>query len=237
MKTDTPERKYQETDDLLNVRVLQRNLVYAVGIPIEFAREDLLRSKSLFGGFGEIIKIVLSRRKEAKPTDGVFSAYITYLKEEYAVEAIREMDGFRLGDKAVRCTFGTTKYCSFFLRRIKCSNDGCLYLHEKGKEEDSFARDQMFVLKTKIEKIIEERKIEDKTEPYPSPISICASTVVSAKTPSESDESEELSALFLFKPEQETSQKHYESCQFNPFYRRTVDETNDSTVRSICVDK
>lgn len=238
MKTDTPERKYQESDDLLNVRVLQRNLVYAVGIPMEFAREDLLRSKSLFGGFGEIIKIVLSKRKEVKPekpSDGVFSAYITYLKEEYAVEAIREMDGFRLGDKAVRCTFGTTKYCSFFLRKIKCSNEGCLYLHEKGKEEDSFARDQMFVLKTKIEKIIEERKTEEKPDLYAPPA--FTEDNISAKTPCDSEGSEELSALFLFKPEQEVSQKHYDSCQFNPFYRKTADETHEPNARSVCVDK
>lgn len=217
MHTEQIERKNTENEDLLNVRVLQRNLVYAVGIPSEFAREDLLRSKSLFGGFGEILKIVLSRRKETKPekqSDGIFSAYITYLKEEYAVEAIREMDGFRLGDKAVRCTFGTTKYCSFFLRKIKCSNEGCLYLHEKGRDEDSFARDQMFVLKTKIEKIIEERKSVQKEEESFVPLA--------GQDFGEGANIEELSALFLFKPELNPpqSQKYYDSCQFNPFYRK-----------------
>ncbi|KAI5191922.1 CCR4-NOT transcription complex subunit 4 [Nematocida minor] len=251
MNSDAADRKYQESEDLLNVRVLQRNLVYAVGIPVEFAREDLLRSKSLFGGFGEIVKIVLSKRKESKPekqTDGIFSAYITYLKEEYAVEAIREMDGFRLGDKAVRCTFGTTKYCSFFLRKIKCSNEGCLYLHEKGREEDSFARDQMFVLKTKIEKIIEERKIEEKTEIFANTstntgasanlsLSLAPSSNANAKTYTETENIEELSALFLFKPEQALAQKHYDSCQFNPFYRRTSEDSHERSVRGICVDK
>ncbi|KAH9387092.1 CCR4-NOT transcription complex subunit 4 [Nematocida major] len=232
MQSESVERKYLENDDLLNVRVLQRNLVYAVGIPVEFAREDLLRSKSLFGGFGEIVKIVLSKRKEIKPDkscEGGFSAYITYLREEYAVEAIREMDGFRLGEKAVRCTFGTTKYCSFFLRKIKCSNEGCLYLHEKGRDEDSFARDQMFVLKTKIEKIIEERKPQEK-EPFVEP-----------KHPtSEPENIEGLSALFTFKPEQISAQKHYETCQFNPFYRRTVEEMHELpevAARSICAKK
>ncbi|EHY66384.1 CCR4-NOT transcription complex subunit 4 [Nematocida ausubeli] len=231
MNGETIEKKYTDGEDLLNVRVLQRNLVYAVGIPIEFAREDLLRSKSLFGGFGEIVKIVLSRRKETKPekqTEGVYSAYITYLKEEYAVEAIREMDGFMLGEKTVRCTFGTTKYCSFFLRKIKCSNEGCLYLHEKGRDEDSFARDQMFVLKTKIEKIIEERRPVEKD------------TFSSGAKASDSDNIEELSALFLFKPEYVAAQKHYDSCQFNPFYRRTSDDSHESAslgVRSICAEK
>ncbi|KAI5166049.1 CCR4-NOT transcription complex subunit 4 [Nematocida sp. AWRm78] len=231
MHSETIERKHTEGEDLLNVRVLQRNLVYAVGIPIEFAREDLLRSKSLFGGFGEIVKIVLSRRKETKPekqTEGVYSAYITYLKEEYAVEAIREMDGFMLGEKTVRCTFGTTKYCSFFLRKIKCSNEGCLYLHEKGRDEDSFARDQMFVLKTKIEKIIEEKRPTEKATSSDGPKS------------SDAENIEELSALFSFKPESVAAQKHYDSCQFNPFYRRATEDAHDSgssSVRSICAEK
>ncbi|KAI5128540.1 CCR4-NOT transcription complex subunit 4 [Nematocida parisii] len=231
MHSETIERKHTEGEDLLNVRVLQRNLVYAVGIPIEFAREDLLRSKSLFGGFGEIVKIVLSRRKETKPekqTEGVYSAYITYLKEEYAVEAIREMDGFMLGEKTVRCTFGTTKYCSFFLRKIKCSNEGCLYLHEKGRDEDSFARDQMFVLKTKIEKIIEEKRPTEKATSSDGPKS------------SDAENIEELSALFSFKPESVAAQKHYDSWQFNPFYRRATEDVHDSgssSVRSICAEK
>lgn len=213
------ERK--EKEDLQNVRVLQRNLVYAVGIPLEFAREDLLRSKSLFGGFGEIVKIVLSRRKDVKDRcfDGVHSAYITYLKEEFAADAIREMDGFRLSDKTVRCTFGTTKYCSFFLRGIKCSNEGCLYLHEKGKDEDSFARDQMSVLKTKIEKIIDEKEE-------------CENDV-----PVETESIEGLKALFRFKPQQETEEKHYESCQFNPFYRKISDKSDSSSIKSICAEE
>ncbi|KAI5188722.1 CCR4-NOT transcription complex subunit 4 [Nematocida sp. AWRm77] len=211
----------EKAEDLQNIRVLQRNLVYGVGIPGEFAREEVLRSKSLFGGFGEIVKIVLSKKKGGEKdvlgAGGVYSAYITYAREECAADSIREMDGVRLGEKVIRCTFGTTKYCSFFLRGIKCGNEGCLYLHEKGKEEDSFSRDQMSVLKTKIEKLIEIKK-DGPPEECPS------------------EDMEGLKALFLFKPEKEKREKHYESCHFNPFYRRISEETHEK-IKSICADK
>ncbi|KAI5171413.1 CCR4-NOT transcription complex subunit 4 [Nematocida sp. LUAm3] len=224
----------QEKEELQNIRVLQRNLVYAVGIPGDFAREDLLCSKSLFGGFGEIMKVVLSKRKEVRQgsQEGMYSTYITYLKSSSAADAIREMDGFVLGDKIIRCTFGTTKYCSFFLRGIKCTNEGCLYLHEKGKEEDSFSRDQMSVLKTKIERIIDRKDKEEKKQEEKAPVEEEQSV-----EEQQIENIEGLTALFLFKPQQETKGKHYENCHFNPFYRRTKEETPEQKMQSICAKK
>ncbi|OAG31319.1 CCR4-NOT transcription complex subunit 4 [Nematocida displodere] len=222
MQAEGGDRKTTEKEDLQSVRVLQRNLVYAVGIPVEFAREEFLRSKRLFGGFGEIVKVVLSKRKDAKferSSEGMYSAYITYHREDCATDAIKEMDGCKLGEKVVKCTFGTTKYCSFFLRGIKCSNEGCLYLHEKGKEEDSFSRDQMSVLKTKIEKIIDTKHPEEE--------------VVEIR---EIENIEGLTALFLFKPAQESRQKHYENCHFNPFYRRITEDGYEPKTKSICAE-
>lgn len=233
------ERRGAEKEDLQSMRVLQRNLVYAVGISSEFAQEELLRSKGLFGGFGLIVKLVLSRRKDLKPDkapDAMHSAYITYQREESAKHAIREMDGYRLGDRILRCTFGTTKYCSFFLRGVKCGNEGCLYLHEKGRDEDSFSRDQMSALKHKIEHIIETKQ---------SHVAICDkhSLETSSEThaPDEKiEEIEELQELFLFKPKQEVRQKHYENCRFNPFYRKTSEggpEPAKVAATRICAEK
>ncbi|KAI5181741.1 CCR4-NOT transcription complex subunit 4 [Nematocida sp. AWRm80] len=213
MQVEGMDKRYVGKEDMQNIRVLQRNLVYAVGIPSEFAREDLLRSKSLFGGFGEIVKVVISKRKDMKtertPQGSAYSAYITYSKSEYAVNAIREMNDFRMGDKTVRCTFGTTKYCSFFLRGIKCTNEGCLYLHEKGRKEDSFSRDQMSILKMQIDNLI--------SQPEES----------SSKEEEELESIEGLTMLFMFKPEVEERQSHYESCQFNPFCRQTSGDILD----------
>lgn len=253
------ERRGTEKEDLQSMRVLQRNLVYAVGISSEFAQEELLRSKGLFGGFGEIVKLVLSRRKDLKldkTLDAMHSAYITYQKEESAKNAIREMDGYRLGDKILRCTFGTTKYCSFFLRGVKCGNEGCLYLHEKGRDEDSFSRDQMSALKHKIEHIIEtkhsyngiyEKHNYNGSYEYGKHSYNGACEKHSPETSSETqapeeniEEIEELQELFLFKPKQEVRQRHYENCHFNPFYRKTSEggpEPAKVAATRICAEK
>lgn len=47
-----------ETCPLLqNVRVVQRNLVYVVGLALELCYEDLLKTDKYFGQFGKIIKV------------------------------------------------------------------------------------------------------------------------------------------------------------------------------------
>lgn len=43
--------------DVQNVRVLQRTLVYAVGLALELCHEDLLRDSSYFGQFGKVVKV------------------------------------------------------------------------------------------------------------------------------------------------------------------------------------
>lgn len=73
-----PSRKH-----LFNVRVIQRNLVYVVGLNAQYCREDVLRRQDLFGRFGRIIKLQTS-----PPKPGDFqrqgSAYVTYRRGDDA---------------------------------------------------------------------------------------------------------------------------------------------------------
>ena len=43
----------------------------------------------------------------------------------------------------IRASFGTTKYCSFFLRNLVCNNSECMYLHDLGSEEDIFSKEDI----------------------------------------------------------------------------------------------
>eukprot|EP00914_Ancora_sagittata_P025393 GHVO01050448.1.p1 GENE.GHVO01050448.1~~GHVO01050448.1.p1 ORF type:complete len:572 (+),score=68.34 GHVO01050448.1:55-1770(+) len=72
-----------------------------------------------------------------------FSAYITYADENAAAEAVKEVSGAVYENRQVRASFGTTKYCSFFLRGLQCTNSDCFYLHELGPEKDSFTKEEM----------------------------------------------------------------------------------------------
>lgn len=42
---------------LQNVRVVQRNLVYVVGLPMELCYEELLSSTEYIGQYGKIVKV------------------------------------------------------------------------------------------------------------------------------------------------------------------------------------
>ncbi|KAJ2705554.1 transcriptional repressor general negative regulator of transcription subunit 4 [Coemansia sp. IMI 203386] len=129
---------------LANVRVVQKNLVYVIGLPSNLSTEETLRSHDYFGQFGRINKIVVNRRQAGgsshHPTVGV---YVTYATKEEATRAINAVDGSMLEGRVLRATFGTTKYCSYYLRNIPCQNPGCMYLHEPGEEADSFTKEDL----------------------------------------------------------------------------------------------
>ncbi|CAZ83348.1 unnamed protein product [Tuber melanosporum] len=102
---------------LSGLRVIQKNLVYVTGLNPRIPEEDLLqtlRGKSYFGQYGKIIKIV-----------------------------IRQWVSSQNGDRTLRATYGTTKYCSAYLRNEACPNKNCMFLHEPGEEADSYDRQQM----------------------------------------------------------------------------------------------
>ncbi|KAG6415084.1 hypothetical protein SASPL_122486 [Salvia splendens] len=114
---------------LASVRVIQRNLVYVVGLPLNLADEDILQSREYFGQYGKA------------------------LKEEEAVRCIQSVHGFVLDGKPLRACFGTTKYCHAWLRNAPCTNPDCLYLHEIGSQEDSFPKDEMVSAYTRVQQI------------------------------------------------------------------------------------
>jgi len=139
----TPHKKSEvERASLQNVRVLQRNLCYVVGLPASIAKEEILKKREHFGKFGRLVKVAVSR-KQLVSGGYSFSAYVTFKRSQDAEEAIKTMNRTVLEGRALRATFGTTKYCSYFLRSIACSNPGCLYLHELAKPEDCFTKEDL----------------------------------------------------------------------------------------------
>lgn len=133
---------------LIDLRVIQRNLVYVIGISPRIATETILRDHDWFGQCGRIVKVVVNRRnllESATPTNAgpSASAYITYARVEDAAKALAHWDGYLFDGRVMRASYGTTKYCSYFLRGINCPNAGCMYLHEEGQEIDSFTKEQL----------------------------------------------------------------------------------------------
>ncbi|KAJ2746432.1 transcriptional repressor general negative regulator of transcription subunit 4 [Coemansia sp. BCRC 34301] len=158
---------------LANVRVVQKNLVYVIGLPNNLASDDVstLRSHDYFGQFGRINKIVINRRQNGggsssnaqHPSVGV---YVTYATKEEATRAINAVDGSLLDGRVLRATFGTTKYCSYYLRNISCQNPGCMYLHEPGEEADSFTKEDLAANRAELRDV--PREAFDHDDDYPT---------------------------------------------------------------------
>ncbi|KAJ7947752.1 RNA binding (RRM/RBD/RNP motifs) family protein [Quillaja saponaria] len=141
-KTKSSEGRKQ----LSSVRVVQRNLVYIVGLPLNLADEDLLQRREYFGQYGKVLKVSMSRTAAGviqQFPNNTCSVYITYSKEDEAIRCIQNVHGFVLEGRPLRACFGTTKYCHAWLRNVPCSNPDCLYLHEIGSQEDSFTKDEI----------------------------------------------------------------------------------------------
>ncbi|CAL0334062.1 unnamed protein product [Lupinus luteus] len=148
-KMKTQKAKPKSSDgrkQLSSVRVIQRNLVYIVGLPLNLGDEDLLQRWEYFGQYGKVLKVSMSRTAagviQQLPNDAC-SVYITYSKEYEAIRCIQNVHGFILEGKPLRACFGTTKYCHAWLRNVPCNNPDCLYLHEIGPQEDSFSKDEV----------------------------------------------------------------------------------------------
>ncbi|BDD56720.1 hypothetical protein MAP00_002149 [Monascus purpureus] len=138
--------------NLAGVRVVQKNLVYVIGLNPTIRDENqllqTLRGKDYFGQYGEIEKIVVSKAKPGgNPNQGI-GVYVTYSRRSDAATCIAAVDGSVNGDRVLRAQFGTTKYCSSFLRNEQCTNRNCTFLHETGEDSDSYSRQDLSSMNT-----------------------------------------------------------------------------------------
>ncbi|KAI9483877.1 MAG: hypothetical protein EXX96DRAFT_477108 [Benjaminiella poitrasii] len=132
---------------LSNMRVVQKNLVYIIGLHPRLAIEEIVRSNDYFGQFGKISKVVINKRP-ALPASQISSqpsaaVYVTYYRKEDAAKAIAAVDGSVIADRVVRASYGTTKYCTYYLRNMTCPNPNCLYLHEQGEDIDTISKEEL----------------------------------------------------------------------------------------------
>jgi CCR4-NOT transcription complex subunit 4 len=136
----------KDRTQLANMRVIRRNLVYGVGLPPSIANEDVLRRPEYFGQYGKIAKIVLNRSQATGGGDSrraSASAYVTFAQKEDTLACILALDGMFLENRNIRASYGTSKYCSAFIKNVRCNNPECTYLHEMGSPEDTFTKQEI----------------------------------------------------------------------------------------------
>ena len=104
-----------------------------------------MRSLDYFGQYGKIEKLVLNLNHVYNGSKGgpSYSAYITFSTPREAANTILAVDQFMYNDRLIRASFGTSKFCQFFLNGQKCTNKDCLYLHELKCDLEVYTKEDM----------------------------------------------------------------------------------------------
>ncbi|XP_058817978.1 uncharacterized protein DDB_G0283357 isoform X2 [Topomyia yanbarensis] len=127
---------------LANVRVVQKNLVFVVGLPPRLADPETLKKHEYFGKYGKIHKVVINPSTTYAGGPSA-SAYVTYINNNDALKAIHSVNNIMLDGRLIKTSLGTTKYCSHFMKNQTCPKPDCMYLHELGDQEASFTKEEM----------------------------------------------------------------------------------------------
>lgn len=126
-------------------RVVQRELVYIIGIPLEIASESILSKYEYFGQYGPIKKIFVNTSNAHGNISqrATVSVFVTYFNKIDALECIYALENFSYNGFLIKPSLGTSKYCTSFMYGQKCNNPDCMYLHQFGEAEDSFSPDEI----------------------------------------------------------------------------------------------
>lgn len=127
------------------VRIIKRNLVYVINIDPQIADKEILSSRQYFGQYGKITKLLVNLNKtynaNNSPSELSYSAYINYSSNYEAALAILSVDSFMLYGKIIKAAFGTTKYCSYYIKRQYCPIKECVYMHSVIDKSDIINKD------------------------------------------------------------------------------------------------
>lgn len=108
--------------NLKHARIVQRNLVYVIGLSLNLAREETLRRNEIFGRFGRIVFILVNRSTTYNPDapgGPSLSAYVQFARDSDAAQAVRSMSGEVFDGRELRLAIGTTKYCEAYVKAGK----------------------------------------------------------------------------------------------------------------------
>ena len=145
-KSKKKNRSPSESKEEKDYRIMAKNLVYIIGLSESIADRDLLSKFEYLGQYGKILKIVINK-KNGYHKNGKYGpsycAYITYSKSSEASIAILSLDDTIVDNHLIRASFGTTKYCQYYLKHLQCNNKDCVYLHRKADENEIIRRNEL----------------------------------------------------------------------------------------------
>eukprot|EP00347_Sterkiella_histriomuscorum_P023583 403334090 len=130
---------------LSQIRILQKHILYAIGLSPSIAKEDILRRYDFFGQYGRIMSILINKEKAYQTENQLlcYSAFITYSQPQEASIGILAVDQYQYDGRMIRASYGRTKYCKFFLKDTQCLNKDCPYQHMMCDQSEILTQDDM----------------------------------------------------------------------------------------------
>ena len=133
--------------NLQNVRIIQKNLVYLIGLSKSLiSLDNKLKNYEYLGQYGQIEKFVINKLKtynSTNPNGPSYSCHITFSNSSESSLCILALDNMIIDNHIIKASYGTTKYCLNYLKNNVCHNKYCLYLHERANKNDLISREEM----------------------------------------------------------------------------------------------
>lgn len=98
----------------------------------------MLMKPEYLGQYGKILKIIINKPILLGQNRNQFSVYVTFQNQKEAMVCRLALEEFKFQNSQIKASFGTTKYCSYFISKQKCMNIDCLYLHSFSQSSDVY---------------------------------------------------------------------------------------------------
>ena len=137
----------QSLSKLQQFRMVIPNLLYVIGIPKKYGQENTVRMNKFFGQYGKITRVLINNQtKDYYEQQGQCAVYIWYESIESVAIALKCLNGLRIGQGTLKCSFGTSKYCMNFLKEAHCDskldgNQSCPFIHKIERRRDKVIQD------------------------------------------------------------------------------------------------
>lgn len=131
--TETKKLNPSEFEFIKTLRVIQDNVIYAIGIRQDLCEVQNLLSKSYFGQYGPIESIRINKNNVftvKKDKKKYCRAYITYKHPLSSSLAILSINLKKCaGLSKLDASFSATKLCKFFVKGKPCLVENCHFMH------------------------------------------------------------------------------------------------------------
>jgi len=140
----------QKIKRLMTFRIVKEKLLYIIGIPRRFADVDILKSQAFCGQFGQPERVVINYNPK-EVYEGQVAVYVHYKSSVEVAVALKCLNGLKIsGGSTLKCSFGTSKYCSNFLTHAYCESfeqqspstkSPCPFIHYLERRRDKVIQD------------------------------------------------------------------------------------------------